>query len=155
MTISDKGVAFIAQFEGFSTKPYVDPGTGGEPITIGYGTTLYSNGTKVTLNDAPISKERALTEISAHISSKVSTYLNTTFPGIQQYQFDSLCSFAYNVGTGGLDSSSLKESVLNHASADEITINFGKWNKGGGRVLPGLIKRRIAEAKLYNTGQYN
>lgn len=65
-----------------------------------------------------------------------------------QCQFDALVSFAYNVGVGGLG----KSSVLRHFNAGRIeqaAKAFHLWNKGGGRVLPGLVRRRAAEAALF------
>ena len=67
---------------------------------------------------------------------------------MNQCQFDALVSFAYNVGVGGLS----KSSVLRHFNAgrlDQAAKAFLLWNKGGGRVLKGLVRRRAAEAALF------
>ena len=67
---------------------------------------------------------------------------------MNQCQFDALVSFAYNVGIGGLR----KSSVLRHFNAGRIEAAakaFHLWNKGGGRVLKGLVRRRAAEAALF------
>lgn len=152
MTISHAGVAFISQFEGFRASPYRD--STGLP-TIGYGTIHYQDGTPVTMSDGPISKDAALGALMNHIAHRVSPYLDSTFPGLSQTQYDALCSFCYNLGTGALDKSSLKHAILTKAPATEITSDFDKWDMAGGQVLPGLLNRRQHEAKLFNTAQYN
>jgi len=154
MTLSELGAKFIAFFEGFSAKPYVDPASGGEPITIGYGTTVYASGKKVTMADAPITKVQALAELMDHVNKHVSGYLNKTFPNLSQHQFDALASFAYNLGVGNLKTSSLQRDILAKASPVVIANDFAKWNKAGGKVMNGLTKRRAAESNLYNTATY-
>lgn len=149
MTVSDKGLMFIAEFEGFVGHPYLD--AVGVP-TIGFGSTLYENGTAVTMKDAPITKERAMLCMRHHIENRIDGYL-AKFT-LNQAQYDSLVSFCYNLGTGALDQSSLKKSILAKAPSAEIEANFEKWCKAGGKVLPGLLARRKREAKLFNTGIY-
>ena len=68
---------------------------------------------------------------------------------INQNQFDALCSFAYNCGVGNLKSSTLLKKVNKNPNDPTIKDEFLKWNKGGGKVLTGLTKRRIEEAQLY------
>lgn len=151
MTISNEGVDFIAHFEGLKLFPYKDSvGIS----TIGFGTTYYPNGTVVTLSDHPISKEEALLYLGDHIEHNVSPYIDKTFPDLTQTQYDSLCSFAYNLGYGALDRSSLKHAILTKDN-NSITTDFVKWSLAGGKVLPGLVARRNAEAKLFLTGQYS
>jgi lysozyme len=72
---------------------------------------------------------------------------------INQYQFDALCSFAYNCGVGNLKSSTLLKKVNKNPNDPTIKDEFLKWNKGGGKVLSGLTKRRIEEAQLYFSGK--
>ena len=69
---------------------------------------------------------------------------------VTQNQFDALCCFAYNVGLGALRSSTLLK-VINAGQYNLARENFLKWNKAGGRELPGLTKRRTAEADLFET----
>lgn len=151
MNISINGVNFIAKFEGFRSSPYRD--TTGLP-TIGYGTIHYQDGTPVKMTDPSISKEVGLLALTRHINEFVTPYLNTTFTTLSQAQFDALCSFCYNLGTGALDKSSLKHAIFNKASQAEITSDFKKWDMAGGVVLAGLETRRQQEANLFITGQY-
>ena len=68
---------------------------------------------------------------------------------INQSQFDALCSFAYNCGVGNLKSSTLLKKVNVNPDDPTIKDEFLKWTKGGGKTLPGLVKRRTEEAQLY------
>jgi lysozyme len=66
-------------------------------------------------------------------------------------QFGALVSFSYNVGLSAFESSTLRR-LLNLSKIDDAATQFLRWNKGGGRVLPGLTRRREAEKKLFLTG---
>jgi lysozyme len=68
-----------------------------------------------------------------------------------QGRFDSLVSFSFNVGLGNLQRSSLRMKN-NRGDFEEAAEEFMKWTKGGGRVLPGLVKRRMDERALYLSG---
>jgi len=72
---------------------------------------------------------------------------------INQDQKDALVSFSYNVGFDALKGSTLLKLVKAKASATQIDKEFRKWNKGGGKVLPGLVARRTSEALLFITGE--
>lgn len=146
MTISDKGVEFICNFEGFSATPYQDSVN---VWTIGYGTTFYKNGKLVTKDDQSITKDQAKELLKNYISTKVDNFLNRTFGSLSQEQYDALCSFAYNLGVGALNSSSLKQSIINKENCTVIADNFKKWVKAGGKTLKGLVNRRNAEANLF------
>jgi lysozyme len=69
---------------------------------------------------------------------------------LNQNQFDALVSFAFNVGSGALTKSTLLKK-LNKGDFGGAAAEFGKWTKGGGKVLPGLVRRRAAEAELFLT----
>jgi lysozyme len=132
-------------FEGFRAKPYKCPA--GVP-TIGYGSTFYSNGKKVTLKDKLITEQDAtnlLTTVVTNFSSGVSKLLKIQ---VTQNQFDALVDFAYNVGIGNLKSSTLLKKV-NAKNFSGAALEFIKWNKADGKVLPGLTKRRTAEKDLF------
>jgi lysozyme len=68
-----------------------------------------------------------------------------------QGQFDALISFSFNVGLGNLQRSSLRMKH-NRGDYEGAAEEFMKWTKGGGRVLPGLVKRRLDEQRLYMRG---
>lgn len=154
MTISSKGIDFICSFEGFSSKPYPDPASGGKPYTIGYGTTIYPNGKKVTMADPRVTKAQSKVFLEDHINKKIADWLNTNLPNLEQSQFDALCSFIYNLGLANLKTSSLLKAIKAGADNDTITADFNKWVKAAGKVMPGLVKRRAAEARLFCSGVY-
>lgn len=144
--LSLKGFELIKRFEGLSLKPYICPA--GIP-TIGYGNTYYPNGKKVTLKDEPITQsiaDKLLESLLPPYEKAVDSFCRDD---ISQSQFDALCSFAYNVGIGNLQKSTLIKKVNTNPSDPTIKDEFLKWNKGAGKVLAGLNKRRQAESDLY------
>lgn len=139
-------VNIIKKFEGLKLKAYPDPGSGGLPITIGYGSTMYDDGKRINLGDV-ITEERATELLYWEVKQKSSAlkYLR----GLNQNQFDAIVSFVYNVGIGAFESSTLKRLIVNNPSNPLIRYQFERWNKSRGRILNGLTKRRKEEADLY------
>jgi len=148
MKISQKGLDLIKKFEGFSAKPYICPA--GVP-TIGYGATYYTNGTKVTMSDEPISEEWAEKLLSNMTHTYEKGVESLVIPKITQNQFDALTSFAYNVGVTNFKKSTLLRLINKDPNNPEIAAQFMKWVRGGGKVINGLIKRRQIESQLYFT----
>jgi lysozyme len=144
--ISNLGLELIKKYEGFKAKAYLCPAN---VPTIGYGSTYYEDGTKVKLTDSPITQERATELLEALLVSYERSVDSYCVDTINQNQFDALCSFAYNCGVGNLKSSTLLKKVNKNPNDPTIKDEFLKWNKGGGKVLSGLTKRRIEEAQLY------
>lgn len=144
MTISQKGIDLITSFEAFEANPYICPAG---KCTIGYGTTLYKSGLKVTMQDPPISKETAIAELMYHIENRC--YHAIIGLSVVQCQFDALCSFIYNIGTGNFNSSTLRKLAVIDPNNPDIAGEFAKWNKSGGKVLNGLVLRRKAESDMY------
>ena len=146
MKPSNKCLAIIREFEGFSPKPYKCPA--GVP-TIGYGSTRYENGTPVKLTDSVISISRADNILTATLEGEyapaVRRYVQRE---INQDQFDALVSFAYNLGTQALRKSALLAKV-NRGDFDGAADEFAKWIYANGQQLPGLVRRRKAEADLF------
>lgn len=145
MKTSDKGVALIKQFEGFLSKPYLCPA--GVP-TIGYGSTYYPDGKKVTLRDNPVTEADAtamLRSMLVQYENGVERYVQVP---ITQGQFDALVSFAYNLGLAALKGSTLLR-LVNERNYVGAAAQFSRWNRAGGKVLPGLTRRREAERKLF------
>lgn len=148
MKLDKKGYDLIKSFEGLSLKPYKCQAN---ISTIGYGSTYYENNVKVQMNDAPITKQRAedLLKLNAdRFAVKVS---NIVHKPITQNQFNALVSFAYNVGSGALASSTLLKLVNVNPNDAMIAKEFLKWNKAGGKPIQGLTNRRIKESALYFT----
>jgi lysozyme len=146
MILDNKGYLLITKHEGLKLKPYLDSV---KIPTIGYGNTYYPDGKRVTLLDKDITKQQAFDmfkEIANRFAKRVDTLVTSN---INQNQFNSLVSFAYNVGTGNFSSSTLLKKV--NRNPDDLTIKdeFLRWNKAGGKVLNGLTNRRNEEADLY------
>jgi len=154
MKISQKCIDLIKSFEGFKSKPYLC--TSGIP-TIGFGSTKYPSGSRVSLNDPEITQEKAIGMLMydvLHFERDVNSLLKLA---VTQNQFDALVSFAYNVGSDidqdsiaeGLGDSTLLKKVNNSPLDPTIRDEFMKWNKSAGKVSQGLINRRKKEADLY------
>ena len=140
-------IALIKRFEGCRLKPYLCPAG---IATIGYGSTRYPNGRRVTMQDEPISEEKAevflyyiVTRITYSIF-KLCPILLTEDRGKQA----SIIDFVYNLGTGNLKASTLRRRI-NEGNWDEAAHELRKWIYGGGRRLRGLIIRRNVEARFF------
>lgn len=145
MRASENCLGLIRQFEGFSAKPYKCPA---DVWTIGYGSTRYADGRAVASSDPNITEQAAGALVLATLGAYESAVNDSVKVQLSQNEFDALVDFAYNVGAGNLRSSTLLKKLNagdRAGSADE----FLKWNKGGGKVLPGLVRRREAERKLF------
>jgi lysozyme len=148
MKLDKKGYDLIKEFEGLKLKPYL---CSASVPTIGYGSTYYENGTKVKLTDAPITKERA----DALFKIVADDFAKRVVPLIKkpltQNQFNSIVSFAFNLGVRALQNSTLLRLVNINPNDANIAKEFLKWNKAGGVVVKGLTNRRIKESALYFT----
>ena len=146
MKISNNGLDLIKQFEGLSLKPYLDAAN---IPTIGFGNTYYEDGTKVTLKDKPITEERA-TQLLEFIANKTfSENINKVVKvPLNQNQFDALVSFAYNIGNKNFNWSTLLKK-LNLSDYVGASLEFGRWNQAGGKILSGLVSRRQKEKELF------
>jgi lysozyme len=143
---SDNGRKFIEQWEGLFLHNY-DDGTGVQ--TIGYGHTDAAGPPRVH-HGMTITEAEADQILGADLASVEVNVNRVVKVPLTQNQFDALVSFDFN--TGALDRSSLLRAVNSKASPAEITTDFLKWDRGGGRVMLGLLRRRRAEAALFNKG---
>lgn len=138
--------AICRPFEGLRLSPYICPA--GYP-TIGYGTVYKPDGTRVTMDDPSITKETAeawlLHELRHNYIAgvlKASPHL-IAFPRV----LGALGDFAYNVGVPRYRASTLRRRIAEKDWAN-AKVELMKWVRGGGRVLPGLIRRRKVESAL-------
>jgi lysozyme len=145
LEISQNGINLIKKYEGCKLKAYKCPAG---IWTIGYGNTYYENKTKVKEGDT-ITQEQANELLELILIEFVNGVTNMVKTNINQNQFDSLCSFAYNLGLNALKKSTLLLKINTNPSDPTIPAEFAKWNKAGGKVLAGLTKRRKEEADLY------
>lgn len=144
MSLSLEGVNLICNFEGLKLSAY-DDGTG--VWTIGYGTTRYPNGQRVsegdrcTLEQAKAYMQHDLKIFEHAVNSAVKVPL-------KQNQFDALVSLAYNIGVGAFKNSTLLKN-LNLRNYKEAANQFDVWVNAGGKRLQGLVNRRAIEKKLF------
>lgn len=143
----------IAEFEGFSDRPYY--ATAEEKlkgiVTIGYGNTFYPDGSKVKITDNQISRQKALEILEFTVNKfrvQVKKYLKKE---VTKNQEDALVSLAYNIGIGNFSKSTLLKLVNINPNDANIAKEFLKWNKQAGKELKGLTNRRIKESALYFT----
>ena len=138
--------ALCRQFEGYRAKPYLCPAN---VATIGYGSTYYADGKKVTLQDPPMDEPTARALLMYELEH---TYLpgvlrNCPILATDERKCNAIVDFCYNLGVGRLQTSTLKRKI-NAQDWDEAKEQLKLWNKGGGKVLSGLKKRRDAECLL-------
>ena len=134
-------IDLIKKFEGLRLESYKCPAG---LFTLGYGNTQWENGIRVKENQV-IDIQRA----EKLLIYWVSKYADRITVKCNQNQFDALVSFAYNVGIGNFDSSTLKKKVIANPNDPNIRDEFMKWVSSRGKQLAGLVKRREAEANLY------
>ena len=154
-SIGAAGIALIKRFEGCArlrtdglVEAYPDPGTGGVPWTIGWGATGRDSfgggsigpGTCWTQAQCDARLEQDLKRYAAEVAAAIGT------ASTSQGQFDALVSFHYNTGAIARATLTQKHNAGDHQGAAR---EFARWNRAGGRVLRGLVRRRAAEAELY------
>ena len=138
-------LALMRRFEGLYLTPYLCPA--GVP-TIGYGATYYEDGTRVTLIDAAITRERAEQLLLWMVRTVYLPQVMRLCPGIDKpNRLAALIDFTFNLGSGALKNSTLRRKI-NESLWDQVPAELRKWVKGGGKVLRGLVIRREAEAVL-------
>ena len=149
-TVSDQGFKLIRHFEGLYLKAYLCPA---KVWTIGYGHTglRHNDGTvfKGRTITAPEAARLLLDDLRRKYEGPVTRLV--TVP-LAQHEFDALVSFHFN--TGALGRSTLLRK-LNQGDKKGAANEFLRWTRGGGRVLPGLVRRRKSEKHLFETGQLN
>jgi lysozyme len=143
--INKAGIDLIKSFEGLKLSPYL---CSAKIPTIGYGTTFYEDGRKVSLQDSPITETRAEQLLAIHLNTFAAKVEKMVTVSMTDNQFAALCSFAYNCGPANLASSTLLKK-MNKQDYAGAAGEFEKWNKAGGKVLAGLTRRRQAEKALF------
>jgi len=155
--IGAAGTALIKRFEGCAklrrdglVEAYPDPGTGGEPWTIGWGAT----GPDIDRNrriglDTVWTQKQCDTRLDTDLVRYARDVENAIGDAAtSQAQFDAMVSFHYNTGAIARATLTKKHVAGDYAGA---AAQFARWNRAGGRVLKGLVRRRAAEAKLYSS----
>ena len=139
MKISKEGLALIKKFEGCKLESYK---CAAGVWTIGYGST---KGIKEGMS---ISQEEADNLLLEDVAVFEDNVLDAVTMPLSQHQFDALVSWTFNIGGANLKASTMLKK-LNAGEYEEVPAQMKRWNKAGGKVLQGLIRRREAEALLF------
>lgn len=146
-------MAIVQEFEGCRLEAYPDPGTGGDPWTIGWGST--------SIGGKPVREGQAITQLQADaaLSDTLGRFwqeITEAAPVVGQLsanQQAALVSFAYNVGVGAFAESTLAKRLAAGDDPDTVAREeLPRWNKGGSGVMAGLVRRRAAEVALFTGG---
>jgi len=145
MNISQEGLALIKKFEGCRLKAYR---CSANVLTIGYG---HTGGVKeddtITQSEADELLEKDITKFEEYVNDNVIVEL-------KQHQFDALVAWTFNLGPGNLRESTMLKK-LNDADYASVPFEMRRWNKAGGKTLDGLIRRRNAEALLFQSKEWH
>ena len=146
MQVSETGIALIKHFEGFAAKPYRCPAG---KLTAGYGHVLLPG----EEGHCPLSEQEADKLLRWDLKA-IEKQLGRFFGGkLTQEQWDAVCCLAYNIGVGALRKSTLSRKIKAGDMLGAVG-EFERWIFAGGRVLPGLVRRRRAEKQLFMTGSW-
>ena len=166
MKTSDKGIHVMHLFEGYRDKPYLCPA---HLWTVGWGEMLHHEQIKLPLvrkegYTGMIRKEFSLApehnrvwtkpELEVRFKNLLSSFERGVLrlaPGLSGRQglFDACVALSYNIGVGGFQRSTLRQRILRNEPLDRIAEGFMMYTKGGGKELPGLVRRRKAEVALF------
>ena len=132
-------------FEGFRNKPYICPA--GYP-TIGYGTVFKPNGTRVTMDDSPITKQIAEDWLIQELRNNYLAGVLKASPKLVVYPeiWGAMGDFAYNLGVARYRASTLRKRI-DAEDWEGAKDQLMRWTKASGKELPGLVRRRKAECK--------
>jgi len=139
MQISQEGIALIKKFEGCELEAYK---CAAGVWTIGYGST------KGVKEEDTITQEEADALLLHEMKEYESYVKDSVAVDLDQNQFDALVSWVFNLGPSNLKASTMLK-VLNNKEFEEVPSQIKRWNKAGGKVLQGLVRRREAEALLF------
>jgi len=136
---SQEGISLIKSFEGCELTAYR---CSANVPTIGFGHTAgVSDGDTCTQEEAETMLAEDLVEFEDYVKNYVESEL-------QQNEFDALVAWTYNLGPKNLSESTLLKE-LNAGNLEEVPRQMKRWNRAGGEVLDGLIRRREAESRLF------
>lgn len=164
--VSQQAIDFIKSFEAFRTNLYNDPAG---HCSIGYGHLVHRGNCDGRASESEftdgVTEARANEMLRTHVTGVEAVVNEAVEVQLNQHQFDALVSFAYNVGTGRRGTATSQEGTgflgstllrrLNAGEYDAVPSELARWNRAGGRVLPGLTRRRAAEGRMFSSGDYS
>lgn len=146
-----RAIDLIKQFEGCAKRmpdgrlrAYPDPGTGGAPWTIGWGSTG-----RDIVPGTVWTQEQADARLASEVAEKAAGVERLVTVPLTDNELAALISFSYNVGVSALAGSTLLRLLNAGAPKESVAEQFGRWTKAAGKELPGLVKRRAAEKALF------
>jgi len=145
MKISQEGLSLIKKFEGCRLEAYY---CSGGVLTIGYG---HTGGVK---ESDTITQEEAEKLLRADVFKFEEYVEDNVMVELDQSQFDALVAWTFNLGPGNLRESTMLKK-LNNADYESVPFEMRRWNKAGGKTLDGLIRRRNAEALLFQSKEWH
>lgn len=146
MKLNAAGIDLIKQFEGCVLEAYPDPATNGDPWTIGYGAT--GKGIKAGVEWTQAQADKRLLSDLNEAAKQLDKVLTVA---LTDNQFSALVSLVYNIGIGNFEKSTMLKLLNAGRGTNAASMEFPKWDKAAGKEMPGLLKRRLAEQKLFNT----
>lgn len=143
MRMSERGLKLLAAWEGIKLRPYRDVAG---LWTVGVGHLMSKQ--EMALYQNGITKETALKLLAVDVREAEDCVNRNVTTGLQQYEFDALVSFTFNVGIGAFSRSTLLKK-LNARDYKSVPGELMKWTRAGGRRVPGLVVRREKESRLF------
>ena len=143
--MTDEGLDLIKLYEGYSSSPYLCPA---QHWTIGYGAIWGMDNKRVTEDHPDINEDQADYLLRRDVKKSEMAVLRHIRVPLEDGQFNALCSFVFNLGSGALQSSTLRRKI-NKGNYIGASNEFKRWIWAGGRKLKGLIRRREHERLMF------
>lgn len=148
-SVPDAAMAVVKRIEGFSATPYDDNGEQpGGTWTIGYGSIVDATGRRVTSATPPITEEQAVALLRRDMAGAARSVRNRVRVALRMHEAAALISWTYNLGEGSLASSTMLRRI-NGGNPQAVPAEMRKWILQEGRPLLGLLRRRWAEAAIF------
>ena len=154
MKTSDKAIEMIKTFEGFAEWPHQDNGQ----WSVGYGTGVSGDDLEYyrTYGITEAQATTLLKEYLVSFETSVNSFIDSNSLKLSQQQFDALVSFTYNLGASWMSGTgTFRIAVINGATGNDFVFAMAQYGKAGGKVVGGLVERRLCEANLYLNGVYS
>ena len=143
--MTDEGLNLIKLYEGYSSSPYLCPA---QHWTIGYGAIWGMDDKRVTEDHPDINEDQADYLLRRDVKKSEMAVLRHIRVPLEDGQFNALCSFVFNLGSGALQSSTLRRKI-NRGDYIGAADEFPRWVYAGGRRLKGLVRRREHERSMF------
>ncbi len=143
-------LGLLKEFEGFRAEPYPDPATGGEPWTIGYGSTRDGQGMNITPATPPITEAQAALLAERDMREAFESVADAIKTPLTRHERAAIEDFIYNVGAGNFRNSTLLR-LINLGKFALAAKQFEAWDHADGKIMAGLLRRRLSEEQIFLT----